>query len=283
MQTADAAMVEGRRATSHAAYHADRAHASTNRWHVDRGFPGATADGSGVPWDGLRRWLAHFEKGRWTPSRGDWHCVDPRSMQSRALTCASADGVTGGRATARHVLRESSEPQTSSIYHGAQAIETMRTLDVVGVAELFVESACLFLLAAGTRPPPPTCDCRHPSAPHRLMPAGYAVAEPPSDESKLLGHESAAVGALPADVLRKLDSLISSDAELYLAASGRLMAGLAQAERELRSEGLNVTLLCPDRRAAYERETHYLGAFAMRQFLGGGGESHGFDSLLQRA
>ena len=58
------------------------------------------------------------------------------------------------------------------------------------------------------------------------------------------------------------------------------MAAINAAERTLAAEGYNnVTLLCPDRLEGYQRETSYLGAFALREFLGGGGASGGAGGL----
>ena len=70
--------------------------------------------------------------------------------------------------------------------------------------------------------------------------------------------------------------ICQADSELYLAASSRLLDALRGMESTLRAEGHNLTLLCPERLAAYQQETSYLGAFSLRQFmpeLGGGGGS----------
>ena len=73
---------------------------------VERSFPGAGATAGGLAstdaalMAGLRKWLGHFEAGVWTAQDGDWQCVHPRSLQTRALTCASSEGG----ASARHVL-----------------------------------------------------------------------------------------------------------------------------------------------------------------------------------
>ena len=64
------------------------------------------ADGTPSPelLSGLRVWLDHFGAARWRAADGDWQCAHPRSLQTRALTCASSNGT----ANARHVMQDDS-------------------------------------------------------------------------------------------------------------------------------------------------------------------------------
>lgn len=282
---------------------------------IVRTFPGAgpTAGGEASTdaalWAGLRKWLAHFETGRWVARHGDWGCAHPRSMQARALTCAASRGA----ASARHILVHSGRAtgygtaygeSTGLSMHTRGAISTMRSLHVVGVAELFEESACLVALTAGVRPPPPRCHCTHMrTLRDSSAAAGANAAEggagarssatgaaPPVKEvaaslgarprgvqpstsvgSGALASEARMLASLPDDILQRIDALTATDTKLYLAAANRLIAELRAMETLIRTEagaGANFSLLCPERLAHFQRDTSYVSAFALRQFIG---------------
>lgn len=243
---------------------------SHDELRADRAFPGASAVAVGaaqfmVLTSHLRRWLSHFNPGSWQPSNGDWHCVHPSSLQARAFTCAQAPR---GGASARHVMNPDFATPPIRPTGGSGEVDAMKSLDVVGVAELFHESVCLITLTAKVRPPPAHCNCRlHPPARNA---SAKTHAKPPAARSTGVGAwEAGVMAAMPADILQRIDGLTANDARLYLAASTRLVASLRQMEETLHAEGYaNFTLLCDDRLASYQKETSYLGAMALRQAWG---------------
>ena len=213
-------------------------------------FPAGEADGGEYIVGGFRQWLQHFQT--WNVSNGDWHCYHPRSMQARALTCS-----LGAHTSGHHVLSDESQ----AIFPDAeQAIANMRSIEHVGMVDLFYESWCLLLFKVGTRPLPDSCDCTAREEPSgaRVQQARGAHATDELHTNEATSHTTDDVNSvkvinLPHDVLELIDTLSEADARLFSAGALRVIRELREAERQT-----GTSLLCTAALTQFVNATSYI-------------------------
>ena len=201
------------------------------------GLTGATERNRSAVIGGFSRWLAHFGDS-WRPWQGDFSCYNPRSMQSRALTC-----VDGGHEGNHHAatVEQPSLPL---------AVASLQRLQHVGLAELMPESWCLLHFAVTSRLPHHCSSCETFVAAAARATHGDERLGARVVSEELPPHS---VSELPIEVVRAIDVITTVDAGLYRAAVSRFLADATHVQRLTRAR-----FLCPARLGAFEARVEYL-------------------------
>ena len=197
--------------------------------------------------NGLNQFVSFYSSSTWYPrgratarsaAEGNYRgsCYTPVNMQARALSCqeSSADDLHRAKSW------KGAAPPTQ------QTLAGVTGLSFAGIAELHVESMCLFQYRVNSILPY-ACECPHNN---RWLRVGRHYKGHSSGIAEWFSDNTCSLG--PA-LLKKIDNITKVDQELYRSAVSRFIKEIHVVEAET---GINI--LCPSRIDEFYVQTKYI-------------------------
>lgn len=179
---------------------------------------------------GVSQWIEHFHND-WNPKKGDYNCYNPRNMQTRVLTCVNH----------RWDLHHEPVYVAGEQFVNRQnaALTHINEIDWVGITEFYHESWCLLLHQLKRELP---VDCGQCEAANNITHVHDTHHVPKHDPNDI-----------PVDVLKKIDSLTTSDVEVYIEGLKRFCYNIQTLYQQ---SGKKV--LCRSKVEKFKKATEYL-------------------------